>query len=162
MRMKIIKADAARLSEILEIEKASFTCPWSEQSFLEAFDSPNITIYAAISGECDTAVGFACVLSIGEEAEILNIASSPDFRRMGTGTALLDFAINECVLSGVREFFLEVRESNTPARRLYEKLGFEELGVRKKYYTKPTENAIIMRKSISDAEQIDTTGRILS
>ncbi len=146
--IRIVEATERMLPEILEIENASFTVPWSEKSFREAFDADHITVLAAIDEETDV-LGFGCLLAVDGEGEILNIAVRPDVRKAGIGRALL----GEMIIVGfdldVREFYLEVRESNTPARSLYEKLGFVTLGRRKRYYSKPVEDAILMKKTLN-------------
>ena len=146
--MTLCHADPSMLPAILDIENAAFTCPWSQKSFEEAFASEHITVYAALTPDGCVA-GFSCLMACGEEGEILNIAAHPDRRRQGIGQMLMDAMITEGTEKGVQDFYLEVRESNTAARRLYEKNGFEALGIRKRYYTNPVENAIIMRKTIA-------------
>jgi [ribosomal protein S18]-alanine N-acetyltransferase len=87
-------------------------------------------------------VGFIVTRSVGDrEREVLNIAVHPDFRRLGIGTELLR---SELVRSPGAHF-LEVRESNTPARELYRRLGFEVVGSRPGYYDDPPETGIVMR-----------------
>ncbi len=83
--LSVVIADESMLGEILSIENASFTCPWSETSFREAFASDRITVYAAICGE--RVAGFSCLLALGDEAEVLNIAASPGYRRRGKASA---------------------------------------------------------------------------
>lgn len=145
--MTVLHADPAMLSAVLEIENEAFTCPWSEKSFEEAFASENIIVYAAVDDDGCVA-GFSCLMWYGEEGEILNIAVRTSARKNGIGQRLMDAMLTEGCENGVRSFYLEVRESNTAARRLYEKNGFEALGIRKRYYIKPVENAVVMRKTI--------------
>ena len=145
--MILCHADSSMLPAILAIENAAFTCPWSEKSFEEAFASEHITVYAVLTPDGAVA-GFSCLMAYGEEGEILNIASHPDMRRHGIGQMLMDAMITEGAEKGVLAFYLEVRESNAAARHLYEKNGFEALGIRKRYYTNPVENAVVMRKTI--------------
>ncbi len=145
--MTILHADPSMLPAILEIENEAFTCPWSEKSFEEAFESPNITVYAAADDEYILA-GFSCLMSFGDEGEILNIAVKLSARKCGIGQMLMDAMLNEGTQNGVHDFYLEVRESNTAARHLYDKNGFTALGVRRRYYTRPVEDAIVMRKSV--------------
>ncbi|MBQ2277730.1 MAG: ribosomal protein S18-alanine N-acetyltransferase [Clostridia bacterium] len=145
--MTILHADPAMLPVILEIENEAFTCPWSEKSFAEAFEAQNITVYAAVA-EDGSIAGFSCLMWYADEGEILNIAVRESARKNGVGGQLMNAMLTEGAADGVRTFFLEVRESNTAARRLYEKNGFEILGVRKRYYSKPVEDAVIMRKTV--------------
>ena len=143
--MTILHADPSMLPAILEIENEAFTCPWSEKSFKEAFESQNIRVYAAVD-EDGTVLGFSCFLWYCDEGEILNIAVRTSARKNGIGQRLMDAVLTEASADGVTSFFLEVRESNTATRHLYEKNGFEAIGVRKRYYAKPVEDAIIMRR----------------
>ncbi len=145
--MKIIEADIGNIEEILAIENSSFTCPWSRKSFEDAFCSDNITIYT-VTDEDGCVIAFSCLLIIEYEAEILNIAVCEKFRNNGVGKLLADHMINVCVQRDVDDIFLEVRNSNTSARRLYEKCGFVRIGSRKNYYINPTEDAILMKLSL--------------
>ena len=147
--MTVLHAEPSMLPAILDIENEAFTCPWSEKSFEEAFASPNITVFAAVdeTNENDLA-GFACLMWYGDEGEILNIAVRTSARKNGIGQLLMDAMLTEGAADGVRDFYLEVRESNAAARHLYDKNGFEILGIRKRYYSKPVENAVIMRKTV--------------
>ena len=145
--LTVREADRELLDAILAIENASFTCPWSEKSFLDAFDAETVTIYAA--EEDGQLVGFSCLLVVEDEAEVLNIASAPGFRRRGAGQALLSRMLSDCEARGVSAVYLEVRESNAPARGLYQKNGFCEIGVRRNYYDRPKENAVLMKYTIN-------------
>ncbi len=145
--MKLIYANHSHIGRILEIENSSFSCPWSEKSFCDAVDSPNISICAA-EDENDGICGFMCVLIIAGEAELLNIAVDEKHRGHGIGSYLMDHMIDLAGRNNVERIFLEVRESNTPARSLYEKYGFEIIGKRRRYYTKPVEDAVLMQKTI--------------
>ncbi|MBQ7314097.1 MAG: ribosomal protein S18-alanine N-acetyltransferase [Clostridia bacterium] len=148
--MTLCHADPSMLPAILDIENAAFTCPWSEKSFREAFDSEHITVYAVLAPDGAVA-GFSCLMAYDDEGEILNIAAHPDMRRQGIGQTLMDAMLAEGTENGVRTFYLEVRESNAPARHLYEKHGFEILGKRKGYYQKPVEDAVLMKCIIQNA-----------
>ena len=145
--MTVLHADPSMLPAILEIENESFTCPWSERSFQEAFESPSITVYAAVD-ETNAVLGFSCLMTSFEQAEILNIAVRESARKNGIGQALMDAMLTEGIRDGVEDFYLEVRESNTAARHLYDRNGFFPLGVRRRYYTNPVEDAIVMLKDI--------------
>lgn len=148
--MTILHAEPSMLPAILEIENEAFTCPWSEKSFEEAFSSPNITVFAAVDETNENALaGFSCLMWYGDEGEILNIAVKASARKNGIGQLLMDAMLTEGTANGVRDFYLEVRESNTAARHLYDKNGFVALGVRRRYYTRPVEDAVIMRKTIA-------------
>lgn len=92
--------------------------------------------------------GFIAVMVNCDTADLLDIAVLEDSRGKGVATALMSFMDKECISRGVKEIFLEVRASNTPAISLYLKCGFEKISVRKKYYGDPTEDAVIMRKTL--------------
>jgi ribosomal-protein-alanine N-acetyltransferase len=93
--------------------------------------------------------GYAFARVIAGEAEILNVAVLPSYRRQGVGRQLLDSILAAVTAGGAVEVFLEVRESNQAARFLYETRGFRAVGVRTDYYRKPRENAVIMRSDLS-------------
>jgi len=147
----VVIADSSMLDEILDIENASFTCPWSRKSFVEAFNSGNITVYA-VKDENEAVAGFSCLLIIGAEAELLNIAVSQHHRRKGYADVLMKRMLNDCAAEKVESVYLEVRKSNVPAQSLYEKYGFISIGIRKKYYTNPAEDAVLMKKLVCTSE----------
>ncbi len=126
-----------QLKEIMEIERASFNCPWSEVMFL----SPDeITILAYHNNKI---VGYIVYSTVLDECHILNVAVHPDFRRMGIAQKMLDFLFRESQKEGIKFYYLEVRVDNTPAINFYKKNGFKELGLRKGYYSDGT-NALVM------------------
>ena len=141
----IRRASLADLDAIAEIETLSFTVPWTKDSFTAAFESEYMTLFAA---EKDgQVVGFGCVSVLAPECEIPNIAVHPNERGSGIGGKLFTAMLQYAGEKGANTAFLEVRESNIAARSLYEKNGFLPLGIRRNYYTKPTENAIVMQKT---------------
>lgn len=103
------------------------------------------------SDNCFLAVadgGFVAVMVNYDSADLLDIAVLPEHRKKGVASALMAFMEEECAARGVKMIFLEVRESNLPAISLYEKCGFDKISVRKKYYSDPVEDAVIMRKML--------------
>jgi len=90
-------------------------------------------------------VGYIVALDAADEGEILNLAVSPATRRTGLGRALVHEMLEALSDRGVRKVYLEVRESNAPARALYAAHGFKEAGRRKQYYRRPVEDAIVLR-----------------
>ena len=128
-----------------EIERLCFSEPWSPEALLYMCKSPN-TYAVAVMIDGRLAAYGGCEF-VPPEANIVNIATHPDFRRRGCASAVID-ALEEFLSSkGVDSIFLEVRVSNTPARSLYERKGFRTAGVRKNYYRFPTEDAAVMLKT---------------
>ena len=90
--------------------------------------------------------GYVVALDAADEGEILNLAVAPSVRRTGLGRALVEDILDALGGRGVRQVYLEVRESNAPARALYAAHGFREVGRRKQYYRRPVEDAIVLRR----------------
>ena len=152
MKFDIRCFDPVFLDEVSEIENRSFSVPWSKTSFEDSLKNPLIDFYVAVteSEEGETSVaGYILTLTVSPECEILNIAVSPEFRRKGIAEGLLNFVFEKAAEKRCDTLMLEVRESNFAARSLYEKLGFYAVGRRKGYYTNPSEDAILMDKSLS-------------
>ena len=124
------------------IEAESIPENWSEQSFRDALNNENACFLICENG--NTLKGYIGMWISGEEAEITNVAVDKGFRRIGVGKGLTDKLKEVGIEKGIKSFFLEVRESNEAARKLYEKCGFKEVGLRKGFYSKPKEDAILM------------------
>ena len=140
MEIKIIEAAPENTADILKIEQACFTTPWSEQSIAESLQNKNTHFYLALA-DGETA-GYMGVQIFSGEGYVTNIATLPRFRRRGVASALM-----QRTMENEMEFLtLEVRESNTPAISLYQRLGFKEVGKRPRFYREPTEDAILMTK----------------
>lgn len=135
------------IAYIAKIEKDCFSIPWSEQAFEESLRLPHAHFLVV---ECQGKLaGYVGMYKTVDEGDITNIAVSPQFRRLGMAEKLLDRLIEMSMELAITRINLEVRESNSPAIALYEKKGFTNLGIRKNFYEKPTENAIIMAKYLS-------------
>jgi ribosomal-protein-alanine N-acetyltransferase len=135
----IRKAQPADLETLLHIEGQSFSAPnWNRDEFLK-YDCMVAQYQEQIAGFLVSREVFAGDAAHPAQCEILNVAVAPEFRRMGIATALISK-----LLSRGAEIFLEVRESNEAAQRLYRKLGFLELSRRPNYYNNPVETAIVM------------------
>jgi ribosomal-protein-alanine N-acetyltransferase len=93
-------------------------------------------------------VGYVVAWYVLDEAELANLAVHPDLRHQGVGQALLDAMLNDASARGTSQVYLEVRESNVAARQLYGTRGFEEVARRKRYYRTPTEDALILRRTL--------------
>lgn len=127
---------------VVEIEKISFTTPWSETSFYNEIYNPRSTVRSAIVGQ--RLAGFICASQVADEGHILDLAVHPDFRRKGIAKVLVKTIIEELKENACRFLYLEVRASNDIARKFYEGIGFRVVGTRKRYYLKPEEDAIIL------------------
>src|SRR3990172_6737827 len=137
------------LDEVLAIEKACFRTPWTKAMFVSELNNKGTTyIYVVRSKDKSNRaiLGYVVFWHLLVEVQIANIATHPDYLRKGIGEGMIKFTFKKVVEMGVREVFLEVRVSNMPAMNLYEKLGFEKYGIRKKYYSDSGEDAILMRK----------------
>lgn len=140
----IRKMRAEDLSQVCEIEKDNFSLPWSEKSFSESMERKDtVFLTAIVSGEVAGYIGCYCIAGTGE---ITNVAVKASFRRRGIGGMLLEKLYEEGAALETYEFFLEVRESNEAAIALYSRQGFVKTGIRKNFYEKPVENAVIMWK----------------
>lgn len=130
---------------VWEIEKLSFSTPWSRESFLQEMNGNDKARYVvAVLG--DTVVGYGGMWFIIDEAHITNIAVHPDYRQRSVGEKIVEGMLRTARESGISSLTLEVRVSNTPAINLYSKLGFKEYGKRKGYYEDTGEDALIMWK----------------
>lgn len=142
--MIIINMDSNHISQIAELEKLCFTDPWSADSI--AWELENNLALWLVALEGDTVVGYIGSQSVLGESDMMNIAVHPDFRRKGIAEKLITELIAQLREKGNYCLTLEVRASNEPAQRLYEKLGFATVGRRRNYYHHPKEDALILRK----------------
>ncbi|HNX37935.1 MAG TPA: ribosomal protein S18-alanine N-acetyltransferase [Candidatus Cloacimonadota bacterium] len=128
------------LPEVVRIEQSAFADPWPEEAFSKDIMENG---YALFDGS--RLVGYTFVLTVLDECSIINVAVDPEDQNRGHGEHMLRELMKILtVRKGIRRYFLDVRESNLPARSLYRKLGFFELGIRKNYYNLPPENAVVM------------------
>lgn len=140
-------ASSTDLREVAELEKAAFSDPWSPASFKTLLSEPAVYFGVARDSEGVAVVGYVVAWFAADEGEIANLAVREPTRRRGIGAALLDAAIAEAGRRGVVSMYLEVRESNEAARGLYASRAFEEVGRRPKYYRKPVEDAVVLRRT---------------
>ncbi len=126
---------------VLEIE--CFPSPWKADSFINELTTNKLATYYVIEEE-GVVAGYLGVWNIIDEGHITNVAVSPAFRGKGYGINLVKHLKEASLKKGVMWLTLEVRVGNTPAIALYEKMGFEIQGVRKKYYQDNGEDALIM------------------
>ena len=124
-----------------EIERSSFSSPWSVQGFLDALDNPNTWCIAAFS---DVLAGYCILYLAADEAEIATIAVAGPYRGSGIADAMLTYIKEQMPKRGIGRILLDVRPSNRAARALYEKHGFQTDGRRKNFYSDPREDAVLM------------------
>ena len=138
------------IPEVVEIEKQCFSLPWSAKSFEDSISREDTIFLVCEESEKDDVVvtGYMGLYVSFDEASVTNVAVSPSFRKKGCGDALVAAAKAEAKEVGAESIFLEVRASNEAALSLYKKQGFENLGIRKKFYEHPVEDAIIMKVGI--------------
>ncbi len=134
------------VAAVAALEVENFSRPWSYDAFFKTLSDENYIVI--IAKEADALLGYCVLLCTGEEADITNVCTAPVARGKGVATGMLTALMEEGKSRGVAEFFLEVRESNVPARALYTKFGFEEIGLRKNYYEEPREHAVLMRYTV--------------
>ena len=137
----------ADLDDVLVIEQASFRTPWRREHFAHEIKARYSYPFVAVLDKA--VVGFVCVMSLFEEAQILDIAVAPDQRGRGIARALMELATSLAREKGAEVMALEVRASNAAAIALYERLGFVRTGVRVAYY-EDTEDAVLMEKNIKE------------
>lgn len=148
MNVKIIKATKENISDIALIEKSCFSIPWTEKSIEDSVSNENTFFNIAYVGE--EPAGYMSMQVVLGEGDIMRVAVLPQYRRHGIGRTLLEDCFSSNALDRV---FLDVRENNTPAIRLYESFDFRRIDIRKNYYANPTENAVIMMKEFHDENQ---------
>ena len=142
--ISIKKMDEAHVPQVAALEKICFSQPWSENSIASELTNPlSVWLVAEVDGALAGYIGSQSVLG---ESDVMNVAVSPDYRRQGIAETLVLTLVEELKKLGNHCLSLEVRLSNAPARSLYEKLGFAEVGRRPNYYRNPKEDALILRK----------------
>jgi ribosomal-protein-alanine N-acetyltransferase len=138
--------DESDLANVMEIEQLSFPCPWSKGMFLSEFHKrPSSRSYVAKEKYNGEIVGYVLFSLVFEELHILNLAVHPESRRKGIGDILIEFVLGVGREGKTEKVLLEVRVSNDSALALYHKYGFREVGIRRNYYFKPTENARLLQ-----------------
>ena len=134
----------SQIDDVIAIEEASFSNPWTRQMYLAELERPGLSFCYLARNPDHQVVGFCSFWRVVDELHINNLAVIPEQRRAGIATTLLRYVLAEGARLGAVRATLEVRKSNEPARLLYERMGFSVAGVRRAYYTKPVEDAIIL------------------
>ena len=136
--------DAAQIDDVLAVEEASFTNPWTREMYLSELENRAVSFCFLARDRDGPVVGFCSFWRVLDELHINNLAVMPESRRQGIASALLARVLAEGTRLGMRRATLEVRRSNEAARLLYERFGFSVAGVRHGYYTNPVEDALIL------------------
>jgi len=135
------------IETIALIEQQMFSDPWSERAIIETFARKQSLILTA--GEGPVIMGYLIFYYALDEGEIARIAVLKKYQNQGVGSHLIGELEKLCRQKGVDKLFLEVRESNRTAVNFYRKLGFENNGIRRKYYAEPAEDAVLMSREIN-------------
>ncbi len=157
MEFTIRDAEPALIPQIEALEKRCFSLPWTQEQLRGQLRDAQHEFLAALDPD-DGLLGYVGMLYVLDEGYISNVAVEPDCRCTGVGDALIEALEARCVQHGLSFATLEVREGNLPARALYEKHGFENVGRRKAYYDRPKEDAILMTKFWNRGTELENTG----
>ena len=142
--IRIVEMGDAHVAEVARLETVCFSDPWSERSIASELSNPLSYWLVALDG--NKVAGYVGSQSVLGESDMMNVAVDPDYRRRGIAEQLVMELISALKDRGNYQLTLEVRASNTPAQKLYEKLGFVSVGKRPRYYQNPKEDALILRK----------------
>ena len=145
--MTILPMSSAHAAQIAALETANFSLPWDEASIRGELENP-LSLWLAATEPDESVLGYVGSQTVFEDADILNVCVDPAARRQGIAEALMRELERRLIPKGVERITLEVRVSNQPAIRLYEKLGYTQVGLRKGYYEKPREDAWILQKKL--------------
>ena len=133
-----------QIESVLAIEHASFTNPWTRDMYVAEQENRGVSFCYLAQDMNGSIVGFCSFWHVLEELHINNLAVLPAHRRLHIGTDLLVRVLADGAKLGARRATLEVRRSNEPAQKLYEKFGFTVAGVRRQYYSNPAEDALVL------------------
>ena len=142
MSYQIVNAERSHIGGIHGIEIECFSEPWTEEALISQLNGDNHVFLVALDGE--NVVGYVGMMYVLDEGYISNVAVTSAYRRKNIGDALISELMRRAEALELAFVTLEVRESNESAKALYAKHGFKEVGLRKGYYTKPKENAVLM------------------
>jgi len=134
----------SQIDEILAVEEASFTSPWTREMYLAELKNTGVSYFYLARTDAGQVIGFCSFWRVLDELHINNLAVLPAHRRTGIGTDLLLRVLADGAVFGAKRATLEVRRSNEPAQKLYEKFGFTVAGVRRLYYSSPPEDALVL------------------
>ena len=145
MEYSICDVTAAHIPQIEQLEKQCFSLPWTTELLQSQMKDAQHEFIAALAPD-GTVLGYVGMMYVLDEGYISNVAVSPDYRRQGIADALITRLCEICTELELSFVTLEVRAGNAPAIALYEKHGFQRVGLRRNYYERPKEDALIMTK----------------
>ena len=134
------------LEQVVDIEQNLFSVPWTKEGFLTYLMKKDTMFF--VVEEKERILGYCSMMTVLDEGDILNVAVRSDRQKEGIGQFLVDSMLRMADMQGIRLVHLEVRQGNGTARRLYQRLGFKEDGLRRDYYENPVENAVLMTKTM--------------
>ena len=146
-RAHIRPASEQDLAEVVALEQSCYADPWPSTAFASLPDNTRV-FFAVAAAPRNRVAGYVVAWYVMDEGELANLAVAPELRGQGIGKALLDAMLADARSRGTSDVYLEVRESNTAARKLYGTRGFVEIGRRKGYYRSPVEDALILRRTL--------------
>jgi [ribosomal protein S18]-alanine N-acetyltransferase len=143
MIRELAATDVERIRKLLL--SAPEAAPWSGDDFQLALQG---SVSVRVADHEGIVCGFVAFRRMSDEAEILNLAVDSSKRRQGIGSQLMESVLAACKAAGVKKIFLEVRDSNEAARKCYLRMGFTESGRRRKYYSQPVEDALVLARTV--------------
>lgn len=150
--LRFVPLERVHLDQVLEIEAASFVCPWARRHFERILCCDPLVLNRAALRR-GRVLGYSCAALLDRELKINNFAIGVRYRRLGLGRWMLANVLGEARAAGCRSALLEVRPSNAAAIGLYAQFGFVELGRLGGYYREEDEDAIVMRAEIGKSER---------
>ncbi len=148
---------ATDLHAVREVDGDAFPGRGMAEMFLREVEQRNLSHVFVVRGPDTAVVGYCAVWVVVDELQIHNLAVRHRWRRLGAGTVLLEYTVSAARRLGARRATLEVRASNTAARRLYEQAGFRVAGLRERYYSVPVDDALVLsRESLGPLETLPT------
>jgi ribosomal-protein-alanine N-acetyltransferase len=146
--VEVRRLEERDVDAVVAIETEAFTTPWQRDTFLDLIDRPGLEILV-LDDAASGILGYAVLWCIIDQGELANVAVKPEHRRRGLGSFLLARALDVARERGIKTVFLEVRESNEAALRLYARFGFTDVGLRRGYYDNPREDARVMKADLT-------------
>jgi ribosomal-protein-alanine N-acetyltransferase len=157
-RITIRRMQLTDIDAVVAIDRLSFSLPWNERTYrYELKDNPNAVAWVAeqmFEGQATRIVGMVVAWLVVDEAHIGTIAVHPELRGMGFGARLLATCLLDMAARGANESLLEVRSGNLNAQKLYQRFGFVQAGVRKRYYHDNGEDALLLTLKPIDPQEI--------